>query len=251
MHAAQHAVSRAVLPAPPHAASQSRRKMLGFRASTHHACTRSFSIRTQRRCAQRARAQRGQQRTRAVITATPRANHVCDGCSFWRRCARSTAGPLLAARPGVLDGARQRWAAAWRGQNRPQSSNPSVPAHLCCCHLMGCAATLAGILRSYRRECTQIHQHLEVNPVWAGPVLSTEMGREAPVTQGFFLWAPLLHPPGLSRTVRATPPRRPPPPPARLGSLAAAHAAARPTPDTRCARAAASEADALARSRAC
>ena len=41
------------------------------------------------------------------------------------------------------------------------------------------------ILRSHRRQCTQIHQHLAVKSVWAGLVLTMVTRVESPVTQGF------------------------------------------------------------------
>ena len=42
--------------------------------------------------------------------------------------------------------------------------------------------TFCDILRSYRRQCTQIHQHLAVKSVWAGLVLTMVTRVESPVT---------------------------------------------------------------------
>jgi hypothetical protein len=79
LHAAQQAVRRAVLPAWRRHGRVVTAQVVAFSTrALHHARTRSFSTRTQGRCAQRACAQRGQQRTR-----------TCGRCDATRQpCAR-------------------------------------------------------------------------------------------------------------------------------------------------------------------
>jgi hypothetical protein len=73
-------------------------------------------------------------------------------------------------------------------------NNPSEIAGCCALENFYARAASAVIKRSYRRESTQIHQHLEVNPVWAPPVLSIEIAREAGVTLGFAFFSSLSSP---------------------------------------------------------
>ncbi len=115
LQAAQQATRRAVLPAPPHAALSVAAQDVAV-SSKHapRAHAHSFSTCTQRRCAQRARVQRGQQRTKpAANGATPRT--ACATAAPFggavrvarpRRCLRRVQGCLVTrAGAGLRPGA--------------------------------------------------------------------------------------------------------------------------------------------------
>ncbi len=142
----------------------------------------------ERRAALRARATQARQTGSGLAPKT----HAAAPHGACARARRSPAHPgaLQPGQPGQPGPAAARHPEASPLVHRRQhpSGRTTLPLWA---YIKGACAT-AFILRSYQRESTQIHQHLEVNPVWAGPVLSIEIGREAPVTQGFWPAPPFV-----------------------------------------------------------